>query len=81
MSAELTLVMSSVSLLPSLKPYSSFFPIVQRSYMAIAIFLNGTLDERIGSGKLGQNAWACDEDFINEITALAQSHDKLIAGI
>ena len=32
-----------------------------------------------GSGELGQNPWACTEEFpcANEIAALAQSHDKL----
>ena len=36
-----------------------------------------------GSGELGQNPWACAEEFphANEIVALAQSYDKLTAGM
>ena len=36
-----------------------------------------------GSGEFGQNPWAFTEEFpcANEITALAQSHDKLNAGM
>ena len=36
-----------------------------------------------GSGELGQNPWACAEEFprANEILALAQSYDKLTAGM
>ena len=36
-----------------------------------------------GSGELRQNPWACAEEFprANEIAALAQSHDKLTAGM
>ena len=36
-----------------------------------------------GSGELGQNPWACTEEFprANEIVALAQSYDKLTAGM
>ena len=36
-----------------------------------------------GSGELGQNPWTCAEEFshANEITALAQSYDKLTAGM
>ena len=31
-----------------------------------------------GSGKLGQKAWVCDEEFTSEISILVQSHDKLL---
>ena len=36
-----------------------------------------------GSGELGQHPWACAEEFprANEIVALAQSYDKLTAGM
>ena len=36
-----------------------------------------------GSGELGQNPWACAEEFprTNEIVALAQSYDRLTAGM
>ena len=42
-----------------------------------------TLEEGKGSGELGQNPRACAEEFprANEIAALAQSHDKLTAGM
>ena len=41
------------------------------------------LNEEKGSGELGQNAWAYDEEFshTNEISALAQLHDKLTTGM